>query len=248
MPIVRKSVLLGLAFLCFCFQAAPQGQSKIVTGKLIRAVAIGGESTGWAIQLDSEVNIEGKQLTLIEVESRDVKTLVKLENKHVEATGTVSRRRGIERGDRFILSVSSIGELSAKSAQGSRPGQTTEAFNLTGSEWLLTDLGGSGVIDKVQATLALPDSRKVAGHGSCNRFFGPAEIRGEVLKLGPFGATRMACPEVVMNQETKYLKALQAAERFEWKDPYLLLHCKGFEKPLRFTRKGATTPAAPGTP
>jgi heat shock protein HslJ len=110
------------------------------------------------------------------------------------------------------------------------------AFNLAGSEWLLEDLAGSGVIDNVQATLAFPEAGKVSGKGSCNRFFGAAEIAGDAIKLGPLGTTRMACPEAVMNQETKYLNALQAAERFEWKDPYLLLHSKGIEKPLRFTR------------
>ena len=41
----------------------------------------------------------------------------------------------------------------------------------------------------------------------------------------------MACPEAVVSQEKKYLKALQAANCFEWKDPYLLLYCKGFDKP-----------------
>jgi heat shock protein HslJ len=46
----------------------------------------------------------------------------------------------------------------------------------------------------------------------------------------------MACPRAVMNQEARYLDALQGAERFEWKAPYLLIYCKGFEKPLRFTR------------
>jgi heat shock protein HslJ len=50
------------------------------------------------------------------------------------------------------------------------------------------------------------------------------------------------CPEAVMNQETKYMNALQTAEHFEWKDPYLLIYCKGFEKPLRFTRM---TPSKP---
>jgi len=39
-----------------------------------------------------------------------------------------------------------------------------------------------------------------------------------------------------MNQETKYLNALQAAERYEWKDPYLLIYSNGLDKPLRFTR------------
>ena len=55
----------------------------------------------------------------------------------------------------------------------------------------------------------------------------------------------MACPEAVMNQESKYLEALQAAERFEWKDPYLLIYCKGLEKPLRFTRMAPEKPATP---
>ena len=55
----------------------------------------------------------------------------------------------------------------------------------------------------------------------------------------------MACAEAVMNQETKYLDALQAAERFKWKEPYLLIYCKGSEKPLRFTRMQTSKPATP---
>jgi heat shock protein HslJ len=54
----------------------------------------------------------------------------------------------------------------------------------------------------------------------------------------------MACPEPAMNQEAKYLEALQAAQRFEWKDPYLLIYCKGFEKPLQFTRISTDKPAS----
>ena len=61
-------------------------------------------------------------------------------------------------------------------------------------------------------------------------FFGTAEIKGDAIKMGPLGSTRMACPEPAMNQEAKYLEALQAAERFEWKDPYLLIYCKGIRK------------------
>ena len=92
------------------------------------------------------------------------------------------------------------------------------------------------MLDNVQATLAFQETGKVSGNGSCNRFFGSAKINGNAIEFGPLGATRMACPEAVMNQEAKYMGALQAADHFEWKAPYLLLHCKGFEKPLRFTR------------
>ncbi len=208
-----------LALFCICFIAISAEQKKTVTGKLTRVMAIGGESTGWAIELDSEISIDGKPVHSIEVNSSDIQKFESLGNKQVRATGKISHRYGVERGDRLILDVSSIREIS-----------------LTGSEWLLEDLAGAGVIDNVQATLAFPEAGKVAGKGSCNRFFGPAKIDRNAIQLGPLGSTRMACPEVVMSQETKYLNALQAAERFEWKGPYLLLHSKDVEKPLRFTR------------
>jgi heat shock protein HslJ len=109
----------------------------------------------------------------------------------------------------------------------------------------LEDLGGAGVIDNIQATLTFPEAGKTAGKGSCNRFFGPAAISGSAVKLGPLGSTRMACPEAVMNQQKKYLDVLHAAERFEWKDPYLLIYCKGLEKPLRFTKMQTSKSSTP---
>ncbi|MDQ2841784.1 MAG: META domain-containing protein [Acidobacteriota bacterium] len=238
MRIVRIIAAMTLALVCTCFAADAQQEKLSVIGKLVRVSAIGGESTGWAIQLESEINMAGKQVKSIEVEAHKMKKLEALENKRVRATGTLSHRHGVETGDRSVLEVSSIGEVKATPTEASQPATAASAaLNLTGSEWLLEDLAGSGVIDRVQATLAFPEVGKVSGNGSCNRFFGASEISGHLIKLGPFGTTRMACPEAVMDQETKYLNALQAAERFDWKDPYLLLYVKILEKPLRFTRK-----------
>ncbi len=39
-----------------------------VTGKLARQMAIGGETTGWAVYLDGPLEIEGKTLTRIEID------------------------------------------------------------------------------------------------------------------------------------------------------------------------------------
>jgi heat shock protein HslJ len=61
------------------------------------------------------------------------------------------------------------------------PARRANTFNLVGSEWLLEDLAGSAVLDSVRATLSFPEADKVAGNGSCNRFFGPAEIAGRAL-------------------------------------------------------------------
>jgi len=232
---------LILAMLGVHLQAQTPEARITVTGKLGRVMAIGGESTGWAIQLDSETTIGGKQVASIEVDDSNAERLQKLADKHVKATGTLSRRQGVETGERLILVVSSMKEVKATAQSSAK----TAPFHLTGTEWLLEDLGGGGVMDNIQATLTFPAAGKTAGKGSCNRFFGPAEITGSAIKLGPLGSTRMACPEAVMNQETKYLDALQAAERFEWKSPYLLIYCKGFEKPLRFTRMQTTKSSTP---
>jgi len=118
-----------------------------------------------------------------------------------------------------------------------------ETFNLVGTEWQLEDLAGSGVVEGGRATLAFPAADKVSGNGSCNRFSGPLQIKGTEIRLGPLESTRMACPEAAMNQETKYLADLQAAERYEWNSPYLLIYCKDLEKPMRFTR--LASPAKP---
>lgn len=238
--------MLSLGMLCLCLPAEMSAQKLTVTGTLTRVMAIGGESTGWTIQLDSEATIDGKQVSSLEVDSRKTKTLEKLENKHVEATGALSHRHGVETGERTILALSSIKEVqvTVQAPAKQAPAQTAPV-SLVGSEWLLEDISGQGVSVTIQATLTFPEAGRVAGNGSCNRFFGPAEMSGNTIKLGPLASSRMACPEAAMNQEKKYLDALQAAERFEQDDVDLLIYCKGFEKPLRFTRKPNRSSTAP---
>ncbi len=233
MRIARLSISLILALVSITLQAQSPEQPITLVGKLVRAMAIGGESTGWTLELDSATTIDGKQVTSIQVRYRKAGKLEKLQNQHVTATGTLTHQQGVETGVQPVLNVSSIKE--AKASAQPAPAEPA-SFSLSNTEWRLEDLSGKGVLDQVQATLTFPETGKVEGNGSCNRFFGTAEIHGDAIKLGPLGSTRMACPEAVMNQESKYLEALQGAERFEWKDPYLLIYCKGFDKPLRFTR------------
>jgi heat shock protein HslJ len=243
MRITRLSTSLILALVSVYLQAQPPEQKITVIGKLVRAMAIGGESTGWALELESATTIDGKQVTSIQVSYRKTGKLEKLQDKRVKATGKLAHRHGVETGEQPVLDISSIKEAEATTQPAS---MQSVSFSLSNSEWLLEDLSGSGVLDNVQATLTFPETAKVAGNGSCNRFFGPAEINGDAIKLGPLASSRKACPEAVMNQETKYLEALQAAERFEWKDPYyLLIYCKGLEKALRFTRMAPGKPAMP---
>jgi heat shock protein HslJ len=107
---------------------------------------------------------------------------------------------------------------------------------LVGTTWQLEDLGGAGVIDNSMTTLEFTEAGRVAGRGGCNRFFGGVEIAGESIKFGQMGATRMACAEALMNQDDRYFKALESAERYTRNGDELLVYVRGLEKPLRFTR------------
>jgi heat shock protein HslJ len=238
MRIARLITGMILAFSSVYLQAQSSEPQITASGKLVRAMAIGAESTGWVLELEPAITISGKQVASIQVSYRKTAKLEKLADKRVSVTGKLGQQTGVETGEQPVLLVSSIKQAAATDTA---PTQNT-AFNLLGSEWQLEDLGGVAA-DHGQATLTFPEAGKIAGNGSCNRFFGSAEINGDAIKLSALGSTRMACPEAVMNQESKYLEALQAAERFEWKDPYLLIDCKGFEKPLRFTRMAPEKPA-----
>jgi uncharacterized lipoprotein YbaY/heat shock protein HslJ len=109
---------------------------------------------------------------------------------------------------------------------------------LEGTSWRLEDLGGAGVLDKIEATLEFTEGGKIAGQGSCNRFFGTAAVSGTTIKLGPVGATLMACADAAMDQEKRYFDALNNAERFAVEGSVLQIFFKGNDKPLRFVRKG----------
>ncbi len=104
--------------------------------------------------------------------------------------------------------------------------------------WRLTDLGGGGVIDGAEATLAFPEEGRAVGRGTCNRFFAIVAVSGDSMRFSGIGSTRMACAEPLSSQETKYLKALESAERFAIEGGGLVIHSSALPEPLRFARTG----------
>jgi heat shock protein HslJ len=120
-------------------------------------------------------------------------------------------------------------------------GDAAAPTELLGSAWQLEDLAGKAPLPVVEVTLEFPDTGKVIGRASCNRFFGDARFDGASISLGALGATRMACADAVNQQETEYLRLLQAAERYEFDGATLRIYSKGTVAPLRFTRKHSAT-------
>lgn len=82
-----------------------------IKGVLVGNIShIGGETTGWVIRLDEEIEFEGTRLTEVEV-NRDTGHFRALENKHVEATGELRLWPGVERLFWPVLEVERIREV-----------------------------------------------------------------------------------------------------------------------------------------
>lgn len=133
------------------------------------------------------------------------------------------------------LQLASCASSKKPTANPPNPGATSRV-SLPGTQWVLADLAGTPVLAGGKATLVFPEVGRVAGNGSCNRFSGTVVIGGDTLKMGPLASTRMACIDTdVSQQEDSYLKALGAAIRYAYQEPYLLIYAQGYDKPLRFT-------------
>lgn len=100
-------------------------------------------------------------------------------------------------------------------AGGIEPAAPTDSVppELVGTAWRLVEFdAGEPVPEGVEIT-ALFEPGRMAGAGGCNRYTGPVSIdlAAGTLQGGPMVSTKMACPPPRMENETRYLGALQRA-------------------------------------
>ena len=106
---------------------------------------------------------------------------------------------------------------------------------LVGPEWRLEDLLGGGIIDNSHVTLTLAPDGTGAGTGGCNRYFTTWKTKGDRLTMGKGGSTLMACAPALMNQEGKYLRALETAKSYSFA-PDGALVIETAQSPLKFRK------------
>ena len=91
--------------------------------------------------------------------------------------------------------------------------------DLTGTSWTVTSYNNGrqavvGVLADTTLTILFGESGQISGSGGCNNYSGSFKSDGvSTIEIGPLISTMMACadPEGVMDQETQFLAALQAA-------------------------------------
>lgn len=86
---------------------------------------------------------------------------------------------------------------------------------LRGTDWVVEDIGGTGVIDNSRVTLTFLAKDRVSGHASCNQFGGGWELTGEGIGFSQLVSTKKACAPALMDQETRFLSLLADVRRFD---------------------------------
>ena len=170
---VFSSYILFLALVCVYLPAQPSEQNIDATGKLVRAMTIGGGSIGWILELESAVTFDSKPVNSILVSYRKTAELEKLENARVRVTGKIARRHEVEKGEHLVLEVSSIKEAkaAAQPAQGQPvpiktiaiTGKLVRAMAIGGEStgWIL-ELEATNTIDGKQVNSIQVSYRKTA--------------------------------------------------------------------------------------
>lgn len=100
-------------------------------------------------------------------------------------------------------------------AKTTEPETAMAEFRLVGTHWWVEDIAGGGVIDNSHTTIGFVETGKVAGDTGCNRFMGSYELDGQSLSFGPLAVTRRGCPPAIMDQERRFLGALERVAGWE---------------------------------
>ncbi len=85
---------------------------------------------------------------------------------------------------------------------------------LTGISWRPVSVGDQEIPEDSGLYVLFEVDGSIKGHGGCNGFFGSLEKADSGIAVGRLGATRMACPEEIMDREMAFMAAVQRTRDF----------------------------------
>ena len=101
--------------------------------------------------------------------------------------------------------------------------ESSDSERLYQQPWLVEDIDGKGVVDRAQSTMTLSADGNVSGDTAVNRYHGSVSIEGDRMQFGRLATTRRAGPPALMDQETRFLGALEKVARYKLEANGLLL-------------------------
>jgi len=100
--------------------------------------------------------------------------------------------------------------------------------------YILEWIGERPLIDYSHLTLTLASDGRAYGNAGCNHWFAPYTLEGEHLSFGKVGKTRKLCAPALMEQEQRFLQALETVQRWDVSPIEQMRFWPAEGKPLRF--------------
>jgi heat shock protein HslJ len=94
---------------------------------------------------------------------------------------------------------------------------------LGATTWSVVAIGGVPTTADGRPDIAFERDGRIHGTGSINRFFGSYSAVDDQVTFGMAGSTMMAGPDELMEQEYRFLAALQGTKALHWTDGRLTL-------------------------
>ena len=110
----------------------------------------------------------------------------------------------------LILNCTGAAEMSKKNRE------------LSATSWWVEDIAGKGVVDRSHTTIEFDGAGGVFGDSGCNRYFGTFTVNADEISFGPLAGTRKACAGALMDQETRFYRAMELSTSWEVAETGLL--------------------------
>ncbi|ARS49583.1 META domain-containing protein [Ectopseudomonas hydrolytica] len=96
-------------------------------------------------------------------------------------------------------------------------------------EWI----GERPLIDRSHLTVTFAADGRAHGHAGCNHWFAGYSLKGDALSFEPAGSTRKMCAPALMEQEQRFLAALDEVQRWDFNGIGQLQLWPASGKPIR---------------
>ncbi|MEQ8207096.1 MAG: META domain-containing protein [Woeseia sp.] len=102
--------------------------------------------------------------------------------------------------------------------------------------WQVEDIDKGGIIDSSHITMQMSPEGRASGSTGCNRYFGTLTVGQTSFEVSGAGSTRMACAPAIMQQETRFLQALQDVRRYKMDGDFVRLFDESGDERMRMIR------------
>ena len=134
----------------------------------------------------------------------------------------------------FIRAAFAVGLLTGYGCTGEMSAPSKS--ELIGS-WTVETIGERPVIDRSPAFIEFTPEDTVGGNASCNRFSGGYILSGSRLSFTQAAATRMMCPDALMEQEGRFLASLEQVSQVNIENGLLILQDEGGTRLIGASRR-----------